>query len=171
MSIALPVPLAPSRLDDDAWDDLLNFIEEKRVIPIIGPELLKVDTDTGPRLLYDWLADKLAVKLNVDTQHLPQPYSLNDVVCWQVASHGRREEAYTRLRSILREATFAPPVALKQLAQITDFDLFVTTTFDGYLEQAKVVVTNKSKSVICANCLSATGGAKVASRRIERRRV
>lgn len=136
MSIALPVPLAPSRLDDDAWDDLLNFIEEKRVIPIIGPELLKVDTDTGPRLLYDWLADKLAVKLNVDTQHLPQPYSLNDVVCWHVASHGRREEAYTRLRSILREATFAPPVALKQLAQITDFDLFVTTTFDGHLEQA-----------------------------------
>ena len=136
MSIALPVPLAPSRLDDDAWDDLLNFIEEKRVIPIIGPELLKVDTDTGPRLLYDWLADKLAVKLNVDTQHLPQPYSLNDVVCWHVASHGRREEAYTRLRSILREATFAPPVALKQLAQITDFDLFVSTTFDGYLEQA-----------------------------------
>ena len=42
--------------DDDAWDDLLNFIEEKRVIPIIGPELLKVETETGPRLFYDWLA-------------------------------------------------------------------------------------------------------------------
>jgi hypothetical protein len=23
-------------LDDDAWDDLLNYIEEKRVIPIVG---------------------------------------------------------------------------------------------------------------------------------------
>ena len=52
------------------------------------------------------------------------------------ASHGRREEAYTRLRSILREASFTPPVALKQLAEITDLDLFVSTTFDGYLEQA-----------------------------------
>ena len=40
------------------------------------------------------------------------------------------------MRTILREATFAPPLALRQLAQITDFDLFVTTTFDGYLEQA-----------------------------------
>ncbi len=135
MNNAIPLHI-PSRLDDDAWDDLLNFIEEKRVIPIIGPELLKIETESGPRLLYDWIAEKLAAKLNVDTANLPQPYSLNDVVCWHVASHGRREEAYTRLRSILREASFVPPVALKQLADITDLDLFVSTTFDSYLEQA-----------------------------------
>lgn len=134
--VSAPNPVSPSRLDDDAWDDLLNYIEEKRVIPIIGPELLKIETESGPRLLYDWLAEKLAVKLNVDTARLPQPYSLNDVVCWHAATHGRREEAYTRLRSILREATFPPPVALKQLAEIADLDLFVSTTFDGYLEQA-----------------------------------
>ena len=40
------------------------------------------------------------------------------------------------MRSILRDANFAPPHALAQLAQITDFDLFVTTTFDPLLEQA-----------------------------------
>jgi hypothetical protein len=123
-------------LDEDAWEDLLNFIEERRVIPIVGPELLMVETDAGPRLLYDWLAEKLAPKLGVDPALLPQPYTLNDVVCWFLASRGRREEAYTRLRSIFRDANFAPPVALHQLAQITDFDLFVTTTFDTLLEQA-----------------------------------
>lgn len=32
--------------DEDAWDDLLNYIEERRVIPIIGPDLLRVQTDT-----------------------------------------------------------------------------------------------------------------------------
>jgi hypothetical protein len=97
---------------------------------------LKVETETGPRLLYDWIAEKLAGKLNVDTTRLPQPYTLNDVVCWFLSSHGRREEAYTRVRSILRDANFTPPLALRQLAQITDFDLFVTTTFDPLLEQA-----------------------------------
>ncbi len=132
--LALHPPLAT--LDDDAWDDLLNFIEERRVIPIIGPELLTVETETGPRLLYDWIAEKLAAKLGVDTAQLPQPYTLNDVVCWFLSSRGRREDAYTRLRSILRDANFAPPPALTQLAQITDFDLFVTTTFDPLLEQA-----------------------------------
>jgi len=135
--VSTPFPHQPAAtLDEDAWDDLLNFIEERRVIPIIGPELLQVDTDAGPRALYDWVAEKLAAKLGVDTSQLPRPYNLNDVVCWFLASRGRREEAYTRLRSLFRDANFAPPVALRQLAQITDFDLFVTTTFDPLLEQA-----------------------------------
>ncbi|MBM3854791.1 MAG: toll/interleukin-1 receptor domain-containing protein, partial [Verrucomicrobia bacterium] len=126
---------APS-FDDDAWEDLLNYIEEKRVIPIVGPELLRVETESGGRLLYDWLAEKLAARLGVDARALPQPCTLNDVVCWFLSARGRREEAYTRLRTILRETNFAVPPALRQLAQITDFDLFVTTTFDPLLEQA-----------------------------------
>jgi hypothetical protein len=122
--------------DDDAWDDLLNYIEEKRVIPIIGPDLLRVQTDRGLRPLYEWLAEKLAAKLSVDPSVLPQPLTLNDVVCAYLGQRGRREEAYTRLRSIMREVEFEPPLALRQLAQITDFDLFITTTFDPLLEKA-----------------------------------
>ena len=49
LQLQTPVPT----LDEDGWEDLLNYIEERRVVPIIGPELLKVETDTGPRLLYD----------------------------------------------------------------------------------------------------------------------
>jgi len=131
-----PASLSLATLDEDAWDDLISFIEDKRVIPIIGPDLLEVETDTGPRRLYDWLAEKLAAKLGVDTSLLPQPYTLNDVVCWYQSMRGRREEAYVRLRAILREATFSPPPALRKLAAITDFDLFVTTTFDSMLEEA-----------------------------------
>ena len=126
----------PQNLDDDAWDDLLNYIEERRVIPIVGPELLRVETDSGPRLLYEWLAEKLAARLSVDTDGLPQPLTLNDVVCCYLGERGRREEVYTRLRSIMREVQFAPPPALQQLVRITDFDLFVTTTVDPLLEQA-----------------------------------
>jgi hypothetical protein len=123
-------------LDDDAWDDLLNYIEERRVIPIIGPDLLRVETERGPRLLYEWLAEKLAARLAVDVTGLSQPLTLNDVVCCYLGQRGRREEVYTRLRSIMREVQLAPTTALRQLAQITDFDLFVTTTFDPLLEQA-----------------------------------
>ena len=132
----MPQLSSPQNLDDDAWDDLLNYIEERRVIPIIGPELLRVETDGGPRLLYEWLAEKLAARLSVDTEGLPRPLTLNDVVCCYLGERGRREEVYTRLRSIMREVQFAPPEALRRLARITDFDLFVTTTFDPLLEQA-----------------------------------
>ena len=136
-SMAVAASAVPLQgFDDDAWDDLLNYIEERRVIPIIGPDLLRVQTDTGLRPLYEWLAEKLAARLQVDTEGLPRPLTLNDVVCCYLGQRGRREEAYTRLRSILREVEFEPPMALRQLAQITDFDLFVTTTFDPLLERA-----------------------------------
>jgi hypothetical protein len=136
MAILSAVSGSAHAFDEDAWDDLLNYIEERRVIPIIGPELLRVQTDSGLRPLYDWLAEKLAARLSVDIAGLPQPLTLNDVVCTFLAQRGRREEAYTRLRSIMRETQFDPPPALRHLAQITDFDVFVTTTFDPLLEQA-----------------------------------
>lgn len=128
--------LPASSLDDDAWDDLLSFIEERRVIPIVGPELLMVPTERGPRLLFDWAAEKLAARLNVNTADLPRSRTLNDVVCVFLAARGRREEAYVRLRSIIKDAAFEPPPALRQLAAITDFDLYVSTTCDSLLESA-----------------------------------
>jgi hypothetical protein len=128
--------LPAATLDEDAWEDLLSFIEERRVIPIVGSELLRVTTDRGPRQLLEWAAEKLAARLNIGRADLPERYTLNDVVCLFLASRGRREEAYVRLRSVLREAPFEPPAALRQLASITDFDLFVTTTFDSLLESA-----------------------------------
>jgi hypothetical protein len=136
MATLSATPASPQAFDEDAWDDLLNYIEERRVIPIIGPDLLRVQTDRGLRPLYEWFAEKLAARLSVDVVGLPQPLTLNDVMCCFLGQHGRREEAYTRLRSILREVQFEPPLPLRQLAQITDFDLFVTTTFDPLLEQA-----------------------------------
>src|ERR1700712_5253138 len=122
--------------DEDAWEDLLNFIEEKQVIPVIGPELLTVQTDEGPQNLYNWLATKLAGKLGVSAASLPPSPTLNDVVVQFLGRRGRREDAYTRIRTILSESTFAPPPALLKLAEITDFDLYVTTSFDSLLEDA-----------------------------------
>ncbi len=136
MSATGLMPLPRTDLDEDAWEDLLSFIEERRVIPIVGPELLMVGTERGPRLLYDWAAEKLAARLGVDTSQLPQPLTLNDVVCQFLAARGRREEAYVRLRGIIKDANLEPPAALKYLAAIEDFDLFVTTTPDGLLESA-----------------------------------
>ena len=136
MTNAATKGMPASTLDDDAWDDLLSFIEERRVIPIVGPELLQVATDRGPRLLLDWLAEKLAARLNVDVGALPHPYTLNDVVCWFLAARGRREEAYVRLRGIVKDANLEPSAALRRLASITDFDLFISTTFDSLLENA-----------------------------------
>ena len=89
MSAASAAALTATTLDDDAWDDLLSFIEERRVIPIVGPELLMVATERGPRLLFEWAAERLAARLNVNATQLPQPYTLNDVVCEFLAARGQ----------------------------------------------------------------------------------
>src|SRR5579863_5059653 len=136
MNSAAASSLPDATLDEDAWEDLLSFIEERRVIPIVGPELLMVATERGPRLLYDWVAERLAARLNVYAHQLPQHFTLDDVVCSFMANRGRREEAYVRLRGIMKDANFEPPTALRQLAAITDFDLIVSTTFDSLLETA-----------------------------------
>ena len=123
--------------DDDAWEDLLNFVAEKRVIPIVGPELVVVETEAGAENLYRWLARTLAARLGLALPNgtAANP-TLNDVVVHHLANRGRREDVYTRLRTIMREANFAPAPALRQLAEITDFDLFVSTTFDPLMEDA-----------------------------------
>ncbi len=136
-SLAAESPVsAAAAFDDDAWEDLLNYIEEKRVIPIIGPELCVVQTDAGPENLYTWLARALATRLGMPATGRNGPLSLNDVIVRHLANRGRREDLYTRIRTIMREATFAPSPALLKLAEITDFDLYVSTTFDSLLEDA-----------------------------------
>lgn len=135
MSLAASESLVPAltSFDDDAWEDLLNFIEEKQVIPIIGPELATVHSDAGPENLYTWLARMLARRLGMAER---QGLTLNDVIVRHLANRGRREDLYTRIRTIMREASFAPPPALLKLAEITDFNLYVSTTFDSLLEDA-----------------------------------
>lgn len=132
-----PSAAAPiASFDDDAWEDLLNFIEEKQVIPIVGPELAVIPTDAGTENLYAWLARALAARLGIAVATDRPPPSLNEVVVRHLANRGRREDVYARVRTIMRDATFPPPPALVKLAEISDFNLYVTTTFDSLLEDA-----------------------------------
>ena len=131
-SPSLPV----GAFDDDAWEDLLNFVEEKGVIPIVGPELALVQTEAGEENLYAWLARSLAARLGLPAADGGRAPTLNDVLVRHLANRGRREDVYTRIRTIMREATFAPSPTLRKLAEITDFNLYVSTTFDSLLEDA-----------------------------------
>ena len=47
------------------WDQLLQFIEEGRVVPIVGQDLLVCEIDGQTTLLYPYLAAQLADYLGV----------------------------------------------------------------------------------------------------------
>jgi hypothetical protein len=123
-------------MDDLFWDGLLLQIEERRVVPVVGPDLLVVQTEQGAKPLYRWAAERLAEVLRVPTKDLREGYSLNDVVCRHLARQGDIGDIYIVLAKVMRDAKLPIPEALQQLAGITDFNLYVTTTFDSLLAQA-----------------------------------
>ncbi|MBI3350119.1 MAG: toll/interleukin-1 receptor domain-containing protein [Burkholderiales bacterium] len=117
---------------EEFWDDLLAFIEERRVVPIVGADLATMP-DGMP--LREHLALRLAERLRVNDD-TPAPHSLNDVVCAYVSRRGRREDVFPRLRTLAKEVVAEPPPALVSLARISDFNLFVTLGFDSLLVDA-----------------------------------
>jgi hypothetical protein len=122
--------------DEDIWEDLLAYIEEERVIPIVGPASSTVVVDGVPVSLEDYVAQRLTSRLGLPSDALPPAPTLNEVVSLYLRRNGRREALYPRIRSIVQEAAFTTPKVLRQLAEIRQFNLFATTAFDSLLETA-----------------------------------
>ncbi|MBA2591963.1 MAG: SIR2 family protein [Gammaproteobacteria bacterium] len=135
------------------WDDLLDHIDEGKVIPIIGPELVTVSAADGEIPLYHQVAERLAERLRVPVADLPRAYSLNDVVCRFLADRGRRKvEIYPRIRALLKDTAFPRPPCLLDLARIYRFNLFVSVTFDSLLADAinEIRFGGKAKTEVIA---------------------
>ncbi|MGY6275482.1 toll/interleukin-1 receptor domain-containing protein [Methylomonas sp. MgM2] len=124
------------------WDLLIAYIEDRKVIPVIGDQLLQVNHNGAQVPLYQFLAERLM-------QHLGLGYRcttpterlaincLNDVVCEHIKAGGKTDDIYPYLSIILRKETdFEVPKALAQLAAIDHFDLFVSLSFDNFLADA-----------------------------------
>jgi hypothetical protein len=139
---------------NEFWDDLLAFMEEGRVIPVVGAELLNVDDEGREIGLYQAVAQRLLGRyglVGVDEGApaggeddkaivLRKHRELNDAVS-ALAGPGRRraQDLYRpindTLRALLTRQTHVPP-ALVKLAQIRAFRLFASTTPDDLLARA-----------------------------------
>ena len=119
------------------WDQLLQVIEEGRVVPVVGPDLLIVEAE-GRRLPLDsLLAERLAAYLEVPAEGLPAAGALHEVASRFLAQGGELEDVYPALKSVMPgPEEIRPPEALLQLARIRPLKLFVTTTFDPLLQRA-----------------------------------
>jgi hypothetical protein len=123
-------------LSEGFWDNLLDYIEDRTVVPVIGPELVTVREADREVLLYRWVAERLAADLELPMAELPSDFGLNEVVALQLRRRGEREELYPHIHRMLRHAALAPAEPLRALAGIAGFDLFVSLTFDSLLADA-----------------------------------
>lgn len=127
-------PAAPPVFSDDQWDDLLDFIEQGKVIPIIGEGAVTFGADDRP--LYPWLAERLAERLEIPAERLGDSPTISRVVQEHLKRNGERNLIYSRLHRILKDPMLTPGSTLRHIAQIDAFKLVLSTSFDPLLERA-----------------------------------
>ncbi len=121
---------------ESLWAQLLGYIEEGLVIPVVGSGLLQVSTQQGNKSYYAYLAERVAERLGVSAAELPTGNELNAVACRYLTKGGQVDELYPKLFMLAREETVPVPDPIVQLASIPSFRLFVTTTFASFIERA-----------------------------------
>lgn len=129
-----------TRPDEDFWDDLLGHLREQVLLPVVGPQAVLVTEPVahGGRSLplAQLIGERLAQRHGLDpTLALG---GLDPVVRAVLRDKGRdrQERLYRIINDLLNELAPEPTASLRQLAAITDFQLYVSTTFDGLLAQA-----------------------------------
>ena len=131
------MPGAP--LSEQQWKHLIRLIEDKHVIPIVGPELVEV-VDGGVRMkLEDWLAKELRSYFELEVTstdgEVERTRPLEAVIRDYRSTNQDLSMLYSRTYRLISDKRFVPSPSLVQLAQMTDFDLYVSCAFDRLLAE------------------------------------
>jgi len=119
------------------WTDLLAYIKAGRVIPVVGERTVTFGKKN--QYLYPFLASKLRKRLKLDRRQFKTAPDFTDVTCEWLVSGGNSVELYKELCLAYQELADTKPLpgtALRALASIPKFNLFLTTTFDSLLAEA-----------------------------------
>jgi hypothetical protein len=134
--------------DTYLWEDLLSAIEDGRVVPIVGRDLLVIETDAGPRLFHNLVAERLAAELNIPVDHLAPGYDVNDVVYAYEDFQRDPTPINSRIRRIVTSLSVPVPQPLRLLAEVLSFRLFISTTVDTLLRRAITEVRGREPACV-----------------------
>src|SRR5437773_4200806 len=124
-----------SQFSEETWTELLNLIELQKVVPIVGRALSLVDAGDGHQVpVLNAILVTLAQQLSIAPRD--PPWTLSEL--FVESARTTRYSADSFHLMLRKELDAATPVAgpLEQLADITDFKLFLSTGIDGFLEKA-----------------------------------
>jgi len=129
-------------MNEASWNRLLALIQDGFVVPVVGSRLL-VSTE-GQHSLQAQIAERLLALYDVKVdQPLPPFRELNEAVArlLLIEKGGPKlQDLYVDTHNVIRAVTAAAddiiPLPIRQLAEITDFRLFVTLTPDDLLARS-----------------------------------
>ena len=138
--------MTPNTDRDDDWFSLLDRMKAGAVVPVIGPDLLRLGATPGEaqteapslyHLVGRQLADSIGQPLDASTAIWPLFAGVGQCLARQPGSADKLRRKVARL---IGEATPAGldvvPTALRQLASVEAFSLFVSLTCDDLLVRA-----------------------------------
>lgn len=141
------------KINDRNWELLMSAVEEKRVVPIIGENLIQVVTEEGRMNIREYLLAKLAPKLGVsEFQNFSQ---VEDVIRDNNArtrNAGDVTDIYYEIYEVLKYAEISVPDFVVKMFSNCDFPLILTTSYANGLDKAlqlpssKICVYNKNMS-------------------------
>lgn len=135
---------------ESQWEELLERIENRTIIPVIGQGLYWVKDEQGKDvLLYDHLAEKLAETVGYT---LPQESHHKFAKAALQFLREKKKESYTFLKAIkelknifqdvLEKVKLPWDNPLSKVARIRAFNLFINTTYEDYLVNMLEIVRN-----------------------------
>lgn len=121
--------------NDDFWDDLLGYVKDRVLVPVVGPELVTVADGARRVRLTRLLGERFAARYQLKVDWRPEA-DLADALNAYFAGRGDTQRVYRVINDLLSGLNAPVPDALRQLAEIRDCRLFISTTFDALLTQA-----------------------------------
>jgi hypothetical protein len=122
--------------DEIFWNELLSYLRRGELVPIAGPDLNVVTSDHADHTLTELIARRL-----VDSYALDVPLArmtMGEATAMVIRQHGREEAdgLYRVVSDIIAEFDGSWCAPLRELAAITDFRLYISTTPDTLLAEA-----------------------------------
>ena len=134
---------APFKTDAD-WAWLISSLNSRKVIPVIGPELLRIKVVqngiTQELDLYDYAVKQLANELGIYYKENMSFWEIFDLCCKQ-----QRSQTEIRFKEIIENLTreCEAPEILQKLVAMKCFPGFIVTTPDSFMKKAVLNVFNQ----------------------------
>ena len=118
---------------DRHWKVLISSAEQRRVVPVIGPELLLARDGEAIVPFYSLVAKRLARRFDLGETEM---VSLDKVIATLKHAGVADQDIHAEVDDILEELENEPQPMLDQLASVRVFRLFLTTTPDNLMTKA-----------------------------------
>lgn len=123
-------------MNEDFWDDLLAHIRQRVLVPVVGPDVTVINDGNAEQTLNTLIGQRLTQRWNLTVP--TGPTTMDEAVAAFLRERGQDEieRLYRVINDIIVEVDPEPSDAMRDLAAIDDFSLFVSTTPDRVLAKA-----------------------------------